>query len=247
MANPWLRLYSEFSTDAKVQMMSEPDQRRLIMLLCLRCNGDVTLQDDEVTFLLRISNDEWANTKALFVKKGFINDDNELLNWDKRQFTSNSSTERVARHREKKKQQCNVTVMPPDTDTDTDTDKTVKEKIYKKENSDFEEFWCAYPKKTAKQEALKVWKRKKPPIDEVLKALSWQTKTQQWIDGFMPNPATYLNQGRWEDEPCVAVRAPPVRTKLEQTQINARSIFKSNHRDTEHERIIEGTAEFIEH
>ena len=125
--------------------------------------------------------------------------------------------------------------------------KNIKEKIYKKENSDFEEFWVAYPKKTAKQEALKIWKRKKPPIDEVLKALSWQTKSQQWLDGFIPNPATYLNQGRWEDEQCNTRSPPPVRTKQEQIAINARSIFKNNQVDNCHERTIEGTAEFIEH
>jgi hypothetical protein len=122
MANSWFRMYAEFATDPKVQMLSEADQRRLTMLFCLRCNGHVTLHDEEVTFLLRISNDQWQETKASFIAKGFINDANEIANWDKRQFISDSSSERVARHREKKKQECNVTVTPPDTDTDTDTD-----------------------------------------------------------------------------------------------------------------------------
>lgn len=123
-------MYSEFSTDPKVQMMNEAQQRRLLMIFCLRCNGHVTLHDEEVTFMLRISNDEWMATKSLFMAKGFINNDNEVLNWDKRQFVSDSSAERVARYREKKKQDCNVTVTPPDTEqiqnrTDTDTEKTV--------------------------------------------------------------------------------------------------------------------------
>jgi hypothetical protein len=86
----------------------------------MRCNDDVTLHDEEVAFQLRISNDEWQQTKAAFVSRGFINSDNEVLNWDKRQFVSDSSAERVARHREKKKQVRNVTVTPPDTDTDTE-------------------------------------------------------------------------------------------------------------------------------
>ena len=72
MANPWFRLYSEFATDPKVQMMSESYQRRFIMLLCIRCNGDVTLQDEEVAFQLRISNEEWLETKAVFVSKELI-------------------------------------------------------------------------------------------------------------------------------------------------------------------------------
>lgn len=117
-------MYSEFATDPKVQMLSESDQRRLTMLFCIRCNGDVTLQDEEVTFLLRISNDEWLVTKSIFVAKGFINSDNEILNWDKRQFISDSSAERVARHRAKKQNDvtaCNVTVTPPEQNrTDTE-------------------------------------------------------------------------------------------------------------------------------
>jgi hypothetical protein len=117
MANPWFRLYSEFAFDQKVQMLSEVDQRRLIMLFCFRCSGNVTLQDEEVTFQLRCSNDEWLKTKATFIAKGFINEHNEVLNWDKRQYISDSSSERVARHRDKKKSDvtlCNVTVTPPE-------------------------------------------------------------------------------------------------------------------------------------
>lgn len=128
MANQWFRMYSEFATDPKVQMMSEAYQRRFIMVLCLRCsNAHVTLHDTEVAFQLRISNEEWLETKAVFIAKGLIDDDNTPTAWDKRQFASDSSAERVARHREKKKQEeklRNVTVTPPDTDTDTDISTT---------------------------------------------------------------------------------------------------------------------------
>jgi hypothetical protein len=128
MANSWFRLYAEFATDPKVQMLSESHQRRLVMVFCMRCNGDVTLHDEEVAFQLRISNEEWADTKAVFMAKGFIDDTNEVLNWDKRQFVSDSSAERVAKHREKKKQACNVTVTPPDTEQNrTDTEQKKEE------------------------------------------------------------------------------------------------------------------------
>ena len=135
---PWFRMYSEFSTDQKVQMLSEPDQRRLIMLLCLRCNGNVTLHDDEVCFCLRVTRNEWAHTKALFIERGFINNENEILNWDKRQFKSDTSKNRVNAHRERKKQLSNTdvtlqkrkcNVLDTDTDTDTDNKKHIAKKI----------------------------------------------------------------------------------------------------------------------
>ena len=127
MANSWFRMYAEFATDPKVQMLSESDQRRFIMLLCLRCcNSDVTLHDEEVAFQLRISSDEWQQTKHLLQSKGLIDEYAKPCAWDRRQFQSDSSAARVREHRKRNKHKtklrCNVTVTPPDTDTDTDTE-----------------------------------------------------------------------------------------------------------------------------
>ena len=122
----WFRLYGEFATDPKVQMLSEAHQRRLIMLFCLRCcNGDVTLHETEIAFQLRISDEEWMQTKAVFEAKGFIDSNNNILNWEKRQFASDSSTARVLKHRKNRKQQCNgdVTLQKRSVETETETEK----------------------------------------------------------------------------------------------------------------------------
>jgi hypothetical protein len=127
-------MYSEFASDPKVQSMSEAMQRRLMMLLCLRCSNTlVTLQDDEIAFALRISTEELAETKALFLRKGFVNEAWEIANWDKRQFVSDSSAVRVARHRANKKQEAeqasNVTVTPQiQNRTDTEQNQNREEK-----------------------------------------------------------------------------------------------------------------------
>jgi len=123
MGNPWFRLYHEFATDPKVQMLSEINQRRFVMVLCLRCShDDETLHDETIAFQLRINLREWQKSKAVMIESGLINEKNRPTGWDKRQFLSDTSTKRVAKYRKKKKQQCNVSVTPPDTDTDTDTD-----------------------------------------------------------------------------------------------------------------------------
>ena len=134
MANPWFRLYSEFAHDPKIQMLSEAMQRRYVMLMCLRCSEVLeTLHETEIAFQLRLSTDELDETKQLFISKNFIDEHWNLLNWDKRQFVSDSSTMRVARHREKKKQPSNIdeTLQKRpsnaiDTDTDTDTEQIQK-------------------------------------------------------------------------------------------------------------------------
>jgi hypothetical protein len=126
----WFRLHAEFAVDPKVQMLSEADQRRFIMLLCLRCcNGDETLHDETVTFQLRISNDEWNATKATLISRNLITQDNKPVSWDKRQYASDSSTERVKKHRDNKKQPCNVSVTAPESEnreqrTEADKNKT---------------------------------------------------------------------------------------------------------------------------
>ena len=74
-------------------------------------------------------------------------------------------------------------------------------------SDDFLEFWSAYPKKMGKGSAFKMFnklKLSKKDKADILSALNWQKKSEQWLKDsgqFIPYPATYLNQRRWEDEP----------------------------------------------
>lgn len=79
----------------------------------------------------------------------------------------------------------------------------------------FADFWRAYPKKVGKPEALRAFAKLEPEqtlLDEMLRALAWQRESDGWRkDGgqYIPNPATWLNQARWTDEP---VRVAPYET-----------------------------------
>lgn len=111
----WFRLYGEFATDPKVQSMPEAMQRRLVMVFCLHSsNVLVTLQETDISFALRISDEELAETKELFVRKGFVDEDWNVRNWDKRQRPSDSSAPRVRAFRQRRKEESesarNVTV-----------------------------------------------------------------------------------------------------------------------------------------
>ena len=70
----------------------------------------------------------------------------------------------------------------------------------------FEQFWQEYPKKAAKQYALKAWMRIKPDkalFEKMLKALAEQKQSEQWRRDngkYIPNPATWLNGGDWDNE-----------------------------------------------
>lgn len=69
----------------------------------------------------------------------------------------------------------------------------------------FEDFWSAYPRKIAKPNAITAFRRLKPTSEllaSILADIGKRVKSDQWTrdDGrFIPHPATYLNQRRWED------------------------------------------------
>ena len=70
----------------------------------------------------------------------------------------------------------------------------------------FDEFWKAYPKKQGKDLAKTSFAKRKVSkelLQQMLLSIDQQKSTDQWKkDGgqFIPAPATWLNQGRWQDE-----------------------------------------------
>jgi uncharacterized protein YdaU (DUF1376 family) len=86
----------------------------------------------------------------------------------------------------------NVTDEQPNNKQETRNNKHIK---------DFDIFWSAYPRKTAKGNAENSWKKIKPDeqlLEEILAAVAKQKST--WTDPkFIPHPATWLNGKRWLD------------------------------------------------
>lgn len=105
-------------------------------------------------------------------------------------------------------------VSVPDSDSDLNLktkNKSENSAGQKGANHDFERFWSAYPRKVGKKDAQKAFQNAHncPKIDDLLVALVRQGGTQQWIkEGgrFIPHPATWLRQGRWDDVPPQPVR-----------------------------------------
>ena len=68
-------------------------------------------------------------------------------------------------------------------------------------SNDFDRWWSEYPKKVGKKPALAIWKRIKPDADLLITDIQERLAgDSQWREGFIPNPTTYLNQERWNDE-----------------------------------------------
>lgn len=79
----------------------------------------------------------------------------------------------------------------------------------------FERFWMVYPRKTGKKAAFRVWERLKVSdtmTDLIIAAVERQKSWSTWLKNngeFIPHPATWLHQGRWEDEPPPPGRGGP--------------------------------------
>lgn len=92
----------------------------------------------------------------------------------------------------------------PHTPTTDDSPPTQSVSIHEQR---FERFWETYPKRVGKDAALKWWIRTKPDdafMSTIIAAIGVQRASSQWLkDGgqFIPNPVTWLNQGRWKDDP----------------------------------------------
>lgn len=97
----------------------------------------------------------------------------------------------------------------------------------------FARFYAAYPKHVSKAAAWKAWQRLKPSdelLTRMLVALERHRRLPQWTKNggeFVPHPATWLNQCRWEDEvpasssPSAVPDVSETRRMLDQAQRRA--------------------------
>lgn len=162
-------------------------------------------------------------TDAMRLRR-LIDDSGRIAAWEKRQprreREGDSSAGRTREYRERLKQQCDA-----DANHVTPSDASVAQKTPRGEErrgeerkpprssacaaalpDGFGQFWSAYPAKKAKPAAVKAWAKLHP--DEqvqaaILAGIERERRSEQWTrDGgrFIPHPATWLNQRRWEDE-----------------------------------------------
>lgn len=137
MSNPWFRLYSDFIYDEKIEFISFEDQRHFVFILCMKNLGlldkeyaSVEMFERVVARRLGLFGEAFDSAKKRLVDSCLIDSDWQPVNWNKRQFISDSdpsNAERQRKYRERQKKEesnvtRNVTVTVLDTEEDTDTD-----------------------------------------------------------------------------------------------------------------------------
>lgn len=95
--------------------------------------------------------------------------------------------------------------------------------ISPRENTDeeWDRFWSAFPRKESKPAALRAWKaaRKRASVDAIMDGLGrWLPNLALREKQYIPLPATWLNNDKWNDEPSAV--QPTERGKTERPKID---------------------------
>jgi hypothetical protein len=173
---PWIKLHREILNDKQfmcLPLASKAIAPLLWLLASESKDGQFDASTDELSFRLRITNKEVEEGLKPLINNGFFIDASTML------------------------APCLQLARP---ETEREGERETKKKVF--DDDKFDAFWIAYPKKVAKEDAISAWKKIK--IDDLilakmLKAIKDQ-KLSERERQYIPNPATWLNAKRWEDE-----------------------------------------------
>ena len=172
---PWIKVHRCIFSNQKWVMLSDAEKGQLVSIWVLGADNNGKIPAD-----------------ATLVQKMCMLDSRPNLNkFIELHFLSADGCIDDAKATPKRRQ-----VDSPETETETETE-------YSRA---FLSFWNNYPNKKAKAGAYKVWRRLKVSngmLSKILSGLENSKRSTDWTKEngrFIPHPATWLNNGRWEDE-----------------------------------------------
>ena len=77
------------------------------------------------------------------------------------------------------------------------------QEIPEKTSERFDEFWALFPNKVKKKQAMRTWRSRN--LDKISDTIIASVRERisndpRWSSGYIPDPTTFLNGDRWEDE-----------------------------------------------
>lgn len=219
-SKPWYRWFPGDYMHDTVHLSIEEDCLYRRLLDAHWRDGNIPSDPDRIRRLARfpeaVFEEAWPAVRPFFNKRG--GRQNTLINNRMKSLLDRLSrdlTQKVnagkARWNKELQASAKRTLCDPDPDPDPEEDKRREDPPSvsfphaksQPQNCRFAEWWEAYPKKTGKKPCAAIWKRRN--LDDMADRLIVDVRTRAaedagWLDGYVPNPQTYLNQDRWEDE-----------------------------------------------
>jgi hypothetical protein len=193
----WFRFYNDTMRHPKVARLTDAQFRLWAELLCVASENEGAIPAaEDLKHVLKRRLDHLLTGLEGLLKAGLIvryGDGFQPHNWDKRQYKSDSSAERVRKHREEKKRYSNAL----DTETDTETEVTPKGVCASDDApafdvNDFVESWnetaeaCGLSKirklTDARKRAFNVRRREYPDIADWQRAFTC-LRQNKWMHG----------------------------------------------------------------
>lgn len=195
---PWIKLHRKLLNDREFFNLDGDCVKTLVLLWMLAAetkHGELPAIED-IAFRLRLDSkvlsqqitklNHWIIFDASTMLANREHDDSNLLQ------NSPPETERET-----------------ETNTERETERETQQRARARSidvDHDFETFWMSYPKKVGKKDAFKSFQKARksglPDIHVLVAAIEQQRKSDQWRRDngqYIPNPSTWINQGRWDD------------------------------------------------
>lgn len=196
----WFRLYADALRNPKVAALSDREFRLWVKLLAVAAENDGSIPDLEaLKHVLNGRLDHLLTGVERLIIAGLIDCKEvgyEPHNWTKFQYKSDTSTDRVKKHRQER----NVSETAPEQNR-TEAERDMKN-ISLQDERDFEVWYAAYPRHVGKGAARKAYRaaRKKADAETLLAgagkaSVEFAGRQSQ----FIPHPASWLNGERWAD------------------------------------------------
>jgi len=196
---PWIKLHDSILDDYEFSHLTETARLVYLLMLLLAGKTDNAIPRDMewISRKVHVGVKETQNAVETLVSQRFVliasckHSDSKALSPRARARASDSASVLTSVSEEKKE----------------GIVKGRKAVVYSPE---FMEFWAAYPRQAGKGDAWAAWQKIAEPVPDVptlLAAVAAAAKTEQWKRDdkrFIPHPATWLNQRRWEDSPTEA-------------------------------------------
>lgn len=181
--------YSQLADNKQSQNVTV-NSNKMLPLNISNSNEMLQIQSQNVT----------VNSNDLLPNKNIYKNNNKNI-------YAHSENEQVYNHEDdKQKENDSLSSNTIKQDTKNKAIKKQNKELNELQEKQFDKFWQAYPKKVSKKQAQKSWKKINPSLElfeKILKALEMVKQTEQWKKDngkFIPYPATWLNQERWNDE-----------------------------------------------
>ena len=185
---PWIKLYNAILDDYEFCALPDASRYHLLAIMLLASRSDNRIPADATWIAGRIGARGKVDLDGL-IASGFLR-------------VISGATDDVAEC----KQDASKPLEREEREREGETEKSRNTAAADAPADSFALFWKQYPRKVGKPDAAKSWRKatKVAPAETILAGLArfrFPDDAQ-----FIPHPATWLNKGRWADEPAPAGR-----------------------------------------